>query len=151
MNYLYTEEQLKSAVISSLSIRQVLVKLNLAAHGGNYRTIKKRISKLGISTQHFTGQLWSKGRTIGHKRPIEDYLTNKFPTQSWRLGKRLVSENVLKRECSNCKLSKWLDFPIPLELHHIDGNHQNNLITNLSFLCPNCHTLTDNYRGKNKK
>ena len=40
--------------------------------------------------------------------------------------------------------------PIPLELHHIDGNNQNNNLTNLTLLCPNCHAMTDNYRGKNK-
>ena len=37
-----------------------------------------------------------------------------------------------------------------LELHHIDGNHSNNELSNLTLLCPNCHALTDNYRGKNK-
>ena len=34
-------------------------------------------------------------------------------------------------------------------MHHVDGNHQNNAIENLSMLCPNCHAQTENYRGKN--
>ena len=38
---------------------------------------------------------------------------------------------------------------IPLEIHHIDGNHKNNKLENLQILCPNCHSLTTNYRGKN--
>lgn len=42
-----------------------------------------------------------------------------------------------------------MDKPIPLELHHINGVHSDNRIENLQLLCPNCHALTDNYRGKN--
>lgn len=36
-----------------------------------------------------------------------------------------------------------------LELHHIDGNHTNNTLDNTILLCPNCHSLTDNYKFKN--
>jgi len=49
-----------------------------------------------------------------------------------------------------CKQITWLEKDIPLELHHIDGDHSNNELSNLTLLCPNCHALTDNYRGKNK-
>jgi predicted HNH restriction endonuclease len=41
--------------------------------------------------------------------------------------------------------------PIPLELHHIDGDKTNNTLENFQLLCPNCHALTDSYRGKNVK
>lgn len=41
--------------------------------------------------------------------------------------------------------------PIPLELHHVDGNRFNNAIQNLLLLCPNCHALTNNYRARNIK
>jgi predicted HNH restriction endonuclease len=40
--------------------------------------------------------------------------------------------------------------PIPLELHHVNGDNRDNRIENLQLLCPNCHALTDNYRGLNK-
>lgn len=39
---------------------------------------------------------------------------------------------------------------IPIELEHIDGNFKNNNIENLKLLCPNCHSLTDTYKGANK-
>jgi len=38
-----------------------------------------------------------------------------------------------------------------LEIDHIDGNHQNNLIENLQVLCPNCHALTPKYRNWHNK
>ena len=47
--------------------------------------------------------------------------------------------------CECCKLSKWLDQEIKLEIHHIDGDRTNNSFENLQLLCPNCHTQTDNF------
>lgn len=38
-----------------------------------------------------------------------------------------------------------------LEIHHIDGNRNNNLENNLQVLCPNCHAMTENYKGLNVK
>lgn len=47
--------------------------------------------------------------------------------------------------CECCHNSQWLNNPIPLELHHIDGDHSNLQENNLQLLCPNCHNLTDNH------
>ena len=54
-------------------------------------------------------------------------------------------------KCERCGLSSWQEQEIPLEVHHIDGDHLNSEIDNLQLLCPNCHALTDNWRGKNNK
>ena len=98
-----------------------------------------------------TGQGWLKDKTYGPKRPIEDYLSNKHPIKSNELKQRLLNEGRRDRICNKCHNTIWLEQPIPLELHHIDGNHDNNLDENLELLCPNCHALTDNYRGRNIK
>ena len=45
---------------------------------------------------------------------------------------------------------RWNGNPLKLQLHHINGNHNDNRIENLQILCPNCHTQTDNFCGKNK-
>jgi predicted nucleic acid-binding Zn ribbon protein len=52
--------------------------------------------------------------------------------------------------CARCGFSEWLENPIPLESHHIDGNNNNNEDQNLELLCPNCHVFTDTYKGKNR-
>lgn len=52
--------------------------------------------------------------------------------------------------CESCNNSEWLGRPITLELDHIDGDHENNSEYNLKLLCPNCHSQTSTYKGKNK-
>ena len=51
-------------------------------------------------------------------------------------------------KCERCGRTEWEGFPIPLELHHLNGVHNDNRLENLQILCPNCHALTDNYSGK---
>lgn len=146
----YTDEQFIEAVAKSTSIRQVLQKLGLSPQGGNYGTARRSVERLNLDTSHFTGQASNKGRKFGPKRPIEDYISNKHSIQSYKLRKRLIEENYFEAKCYQCGITEWNGQPAPLELEHIDGNHFNNNVDNLTILCPNCHAQTSTYRGKNK-
>lgn len=146
----YTQRQLEEAVKNSTSLAQTLSKLGVAPYGGNYEVLKRAIQHFGCSTTHFTGQIWSKGKQIGPKQPLERYLGNELPIQSYKLKRRLLSEGILVPECASCRKTEWLGQPIPLELDHIDGNHSDNRLRNLRLLCPNCHALTPTYRGKGR-
>jgi hypothetical protein len=146
----YTKEELILAIKSSTSIRQVLIALGLAPRGGSYKTIHNAIKKFNIDTSHFVGQAWSKNKALNTRVSTEDYLANKKPISSFKLKIRLLQEKLLQPVCCYCNLAEWLGNPIPLELDHIDGDRNNNNLNNLRLLCPNCHALTPNYRGKNK-
>jgi Zn finger protein HypA/HybF involved in hydrogenase expression len=152
MKFKYTEEQLRLAIESSGSIRQVLSKLGLKEAGGNYETTKRRIFKLNIDTSHFHGQAHLKGKTHDYtKKPIEFYLTKNSHHQSYKLKLRLITEGIKTHKCECCGIIEWRGQPTPIELDHINGNHTDNRLENLRLLCPNCHAQTDTYRGKNKK
>jgi len=68
---------------------------------------------------------------------------------------KTVKKHFLKKlgtagyKCTWCSISSWLGKPITLQLDHIDGDHRNNRLPNLRLLCPNCHSQTDTYAGKN--
>ena len=150
MKHRHTIEELQNAAKDSLSIREMLQKLGIASQGGNYKILYKRIEANGIDISHFTGQGHNKGKTYT-KTNTEEYLSNAVEISSFRLKKRLLKEGILERKCSCCGLTEWLGKPIPIELDHINGDNANNSLTNLRLLCPNCHALTDTYRGKNQK
>lgn len=149
MKHRYSEEQVIILVKDCYSIRELLFKLDIIPAGGNYRTINKFLKKNEINTSHFHGQLWNKGKTTNPKRPITEYLNNNYQISSYKLKLRLIKEGYFQSRCFKCNLIEWLNQPIPLELHHIDGNSNNNNLTNLQLLCPNCHSTTSNYRGHN--
>lgn len=53
-------------------------------------------------------------------------------------------------KCEQCKHGEWFGHKLSLEMHHIDGNVDNMQLSNLMLLCPNCHSVTDNYKSKNR-
>ena len=67
-------------------------------------------------------------------------------TKSGDLRARLIADGIKLAECEWCEITEWRGLPAPLELDHIDGNHQNNALVNLRILCPNCHAQTPTYR-----
>ncbi len=145
----WTDEQLTRAVAENYSIASVLRELGLVPAGGNYKHIQATIKRLGLDTSHFTGQGWNNGITYTIKT-VETFLIEGSTIKSYSLKNRLIEKRYLLPECSSCKLKYWLENPIPLELHHINGIKTDNQLDNLELLCPNCHALTENYRGRNK-
>ena len=150
----WTIEQLKTAVKSSTSYRQVLSKLNLVEAGGDYEQVKKYIKEFILPIEHFTGKASNKGKIFGERPRIalSDILIKGSDFQSYKLKKRLFSAGLKKPKCEKCKKKKKAnDGRIPLELDHVNGDRHDNRIENLRILCPNCHSLEPTHRGLNRK
>jgi hypothetical protein len=63
---------------------------------------------------------------------------------------RLLMAGVKDQRCEGCGLTDWLGAPISLELHRVNGDGDDNRLLNLRLLCPNCHSQTDTWGGRNK-
>jgi len=146
----YTLDELKRAIESSVSIRQVLQKLNVKAEGGNYEVFHKAVRHFGLQTSHFTGMNLTGRKLPLRRKTLAEYLLKGSFIHSFRLKRYLLEQKVLEPVCSDCGLSSWRGRPIPLELDHRNGDRHDNELANLRLLCPNCHALTPTYRGKNR-
>jgi hypothetical protein len=150
----WSNNQLKNAVKTSTSYRQVLAKLNLREAGGNYEQIKKYIKEYNLNIKHFKGRGWNKGlKGIGKPRiPLKKILVKNSSFQSFKLKKRLFKEGLKPQRCEKCGWKKRsIDGRLPLELDHINGDSRDNRLENLRILCPNCHSLQLTHRGRNRK
>lgn len=149
----FTTEQIQQFCKESFSYAAVLRKMGMSG-GGSQKTLKKRIEKDNIDVSHFKGQGWNKGLKIPisqrEKYSLEEVFIKNSSVSQKVLRGYIERHKVIPYICSKCGCNGiWQDGIISLEVHHIDGDNTNNEIKNLTYLCPNCHALTDNYRGKN--
>lgn len=144
----YNKESLQKAINESLSIREVLLKFGLRATSGNYGVFYRFIKKNNINTDNLVGR--HKSITGVIRTETTDYLTNSKPISSFKLKERLIKEKIKENKCEICGLTEWQNKPLSCQLHHIDGNNCNNDINSLIMLCPNCHSQTETFSGRNK-
>ena len=153
----YDSQWLQELCSDSYSYAEVLRKAGRKQGGGAQETLKKKIEEFGIDISHFTGMRWhespnqlpQQGR---EKYNLDEVFVKNSPVTQKVLRGYVERHQVLEYKCINCGCDgNWQGGKIALEIDHIDGDNTNNQLSNLRYLCPNCHALTDTYRGRNIK
>lgn len=143
-----SDSEFKSIVDTSSCIRDVVAKLGYAPTSGSIAIkVKQRIKSQNLDVSHFNPFV----RTNTNTYTLDEILIENSPYANRdRLKIRLVKEGKMEYKCAICgNKGEWNGKPLSLQLHHINGVYNDHRLENLQLLCPNCHSQTESYSGKN--
>ena len=104
----------------------------------------------------FSSQTWYAARMRGDvvsraaATPLGLLLVKGVKRTSYHLKNRLLAAGLKRNCCELCGVTEWLDRPLVMALHHVNGDNTDNRLANLQLLCPNCHSQTESFSGRNK-
>lgn len=142
----WTKEALEEAVKNNETISGVLRDLGFRIQAGHFQTFRLKVASFGLNTDHFTGR---GARNGGHRMAMDAVLVENS-TYRGALKQRLLAEGLMADVCSICGITDWQGSPISLHVDHINGVSTDNRIGNLRLVCPNCHSQTATYAGRNR-
>jgi Zn finger protein HypA/HybF involved in hydrogenase expression len=146
----YSDIDLSNAVKVCYSYNQVSEYLKpICGQRAQIRTLKMLVKRLNLNVEHF--HKYHNSSQV--EKPLEQILIEHSTyANTSRLKKKIIKAGLLKNECTICKNNgMWENKTLSLQLDHINGIPDDHRIENLRILCPNCHSQTDNYVGKNKR
>jgi hypothetical protein len=153
--YNFSPEQLQSLLDSSNAYTDILRAAGINSSSST-NTLKRIINEYKLDTSKFEEnrkvykQQMAK-KSLCSEYDIESKLHKNTKVQSHKLRNKLIELGYKENKCELCNISEWMGKPVKLQLHHIDGDHDNNELSNLQILCPNCHSMTDNFGVYNSK
>ena len=134
----YSKEELEQIVENSKSLTEVILKLGYStASGRNAETVKIRLGKYNISTEHFSHKK-------GIKRTPENIFCKNSTANQSTLRKWYIKGNYTEYTCSICgQKPEWQGKELTLILDHINGENHDHRLENLRWVCPNCNQQLD--------
>lgn len=145
----WTDEQLREAVEGCRSMMQVMRLLGLSYSGNAKKRLDAHIERLGLDTSH-----WVSHGNQTYAIPLDVILVENstYIGHNQRIKRRLIESGLMIDECVKCGQGPiWNGLPIVLTLDHINGVSNDHRIENLRILCPNCHSQTETFSGRNNK
>lgn len=153
----YSKENLEKIISESISIKDVLKKMNLRIAGGNYKIFHKYVGLYKLNIAHFDDKSKVYKKTLGisnvkRKKDLKDILIEESDYCRTHLKERLYKENLKKRSCELCGQGEvWNGKKISLIIDHINGVYNDNRLENLRIVCPNCNATLPTHCGKQRK
>ena len=135
----------------SKNIGEFLTNINERKGGSGYKRFYSYCENYKINyNELFTHE--KRKQPNMYRKTTEILVENSTYLSTNHLKKKLLKEKLLENKCVSCGNNGiWNGKPISLHLDHINGNHTDNRLENLRMLCPNCHSQTDTYCGKNAR
>lgn len=149
----WTDAEFVTAAGAARSVAEALKALGLHPTGGNYASFRRYAERLGVDVSGYAGQAHLRGKTHGWApaAPLASILREHSGyTDRNRLKLRLLRAGLLEYACSICGIDEWRGRPISLQLDHVNGVSDDHRLENLRLLCPNCHSQTESFAGRNK-
>ena len=117
--------------------------------GLHYNTFIRKAKKLNVYKPN-QGARGTNKPSPKSKIPTNEILEGKHPHyQTNKLRIRLLNEGIKEEKCEVCGITDWNGEKLSFELDHINGIRNDHREENLRIICPNCHSQTTTYRGKN--
>lgn len=115
------------------------------------RSVRECAEVFGFTTWAWHGAV-KQGRVTARPafRPLAEVFAANTRRNRGHLKTRLLRAGLKEGCCERCGISDWFGEPLSLALHHINGDRLDNRLENLELLCPNCHSQTDTYSGRNR-
>ena len=112
-------------------------------------SVRECAERFGFSTASWYDAA-NRGAVVARPKamPLRQLLI-RGPRNRRNIKLRLIAAGLKQAECEECGINEWCDAPLPLELHHRNGERNDNLLENQAQWCPNCHSQTDTWGAKN--
>lgn len=156
--FLIPFEELQRILDKSSTFVEVLSTLGYEKYNGNHRTLKKRLASETFNMEKFNANylIWKKMDTKKNSTksqvPLIEHLVENSLCDRGSVKRRILEEKLIEYKCKKCGITDtWKNEPISLQLEHINGVNNDNRLENLCFLCPNCHSQTRTFGGRNAR
>lgn len=141
-------EKVIDAAKNSTSLCEMIKRLDMTVCASTYKRIRTFIAEHGIDVSHFSPRSNQNARSVSNEELFSNNKKHSFTT----VKNRIIQDGLIPMDrCAICGMKPfWNGKPLTFRLDHINGNHYDNRLENLRFICANCDSQLDTFCHKNR-
>lgn len=148
----FTKDEVSSLASKANCWSELMRLMGIRFVGNNILTVKKVVEYYDVDVSHFDAVKAASDNRMKYSLTDDAVFCENSTAQRATVKKRLIVNKLVDYKCEICNNGgMWNGSPLVLHLEHKNGVNNDNRIENLCFLCPNCHSQTATYAGRNLK